>query len=80
MEHIVYLARKLHWNREDIGKLHPIQAVELYNELVYQESVDEWQKQLCIANILAAIYNTVPTKSHKVYKATDFLSSDKPSR
>ena len=80
LEHIVYLSRKLHWSKEEIGKLHPQQAVALYNEVVFQESVDEWGRQFEAANILAAIYNTIPTKSQRVYKPQDFLSSDKPIR
>ena len=81
IEAVVYLARKLHWTREEIGKLTPKQFNELLKELYYQESVDEYRKQHSIASLLAAIYNTIPRKAgHKALTARDFLSSDIPSR
>jgi len=79
-ESVVYLARKLGWTREEIGRLTPRQFNELLIELYYQESVDEWRRQHSIASILAAIYNTIPRKrGSKVYKASDFLG-DIPER
>ncbi len=80
-EAIVYLARKLHWSREEIGKLHPLQFIELYNELAYQESVDEYRRQCSVALILAAIANTIPRKrGSKTYQAKDFLKGNMPER
>lgn len=80
-EVIVYLARKLHWTRSEIGKLTPKQFKELLKELYYQESVDEYRNQYFIASLLAAIYNTIPRKSgHKSLTAKDFLSGDIPTR
>ena len=81
IEAIVYVARKLHWTREEIGKLTPKQFNELLKELYYQESVDEYRRQHSVASIMAAIYNTIPLKSgHKVLTAKDFLSGDMPTR
>lgn len=80
-EQIVYIARKLHWTKGEIGELSPNQARAILKELYYQESVDEWRRQYALANILAAIYNTIPQKAgHKPLTAKDFLSSDMPTR
>ncbi len=80
-EEIVYLARKLHWTREDIGKLHPTQFNEILQEVYYQESVDAYREQYSVASLLAAIYNTIPRKrGSKVYKANDFLRGSIPER
>lgn len=80
-EAIVYLARKLHWTREEIGELTPKQFNELLKELYYQESVEEYRRQYSTASLLAAIYNTIPRKSgHKALTAKDFLQGDMPTR
>lgn len=80
LEQVVYIARKLKWTREDIGKLNPKQAAELYNELCYQESIEDYRVQLNTAEILAAIYNTIPRKSGKVYQARDFITGVEPHK
>ena len=79
-EQVVYLARKLHWTREEIGKLSPIQFNTILKELYYQESVDEWRRMHTVANILAAIYNTIPRKNRGACKAGDFLQGGMPTR
>lgn len=80
-EAVVYLARKLHWTREQIGSLTPIQFNEILKEVYYQESVDAYREQHSVASILAAIYNTIPRKrGSKVYQASDFLKSSMPER
>ena len=80
-EAIVYLARKLHWTREQIGALTPRQFNEIIRELYYQESINEYRRQHSVASILAAIYNTIPQKAgHKPLQAKDFLSGDMPTR
>jgi len=80
-EAVVYLARKLHWTRAEIGQLTPLQFHEILKELYYQESVEEWRKQHSTASILAAIYNTIPKKrGSKVLKASDFLRGGMPER
>jgi len=80
IEHIVYLLRKTSLNLQDIGKLTPRQFNELLKELYFQEAQEEYRKAHSTASILAAIYNTIPKKSHKVYQAKDFLSGDMPAR
>ena len=79
-EAIVYMARKLHWTRAEIGQLSPAQFNAILKELYYQESVDEWRKMHTVANILAAIYNTIPRKNRGALKAGDFLSGGIPTR
>ena len=79
-EAIVYMARKLHWTRAEIGQLSPAQFNAILKELYYQESVDEWRKMHTVANILAAIYNTIPRKNRSALKAGDFLSGGIPTR
>jgi len=73
--------RKTNLTRSEIGKLSPKQFNEILSELYFQESVDEWRKMNSVANILAAIYNTIPRKKgSQPIKAKDFLSSDMPER
>ncbi len=79
-EAICYLLRKTSLTRTEIGKLKPDQLNAIIKEVSFQESIDEYRKQYGIASILAAIYNTIPRKSHKALTAKDFLSSDMPSR
>jgi len=80
-EVVVYLARKLHWTREEIGKLSPTQADGLVTELLYQESVERYNQNYQVASILAAIYNTIPRKrGSKALKASDFLAGSEPQR
>lgn len=80
-EAIVYLLRKTSLTLKDIGNLTPLQFSEIVKELYYQESVDEWQRMHAVANILAAIYNTIPRKrGSNTMKAKDFLSGSMPQR
>jgi len=80
-EQIVYLLRKTSLTREAIGKLTPGQFQEIIKEVYFQESQDEWRRQHGIASLMAAIYNTIPGKrGTKVCKASDFLSSEMPTR
>ena len=80
-ESVVYLARKLHWSREEIGRLTPSQFNAILTELYFQESVDEWRRQHSVASIMAAIYNTIPRKrGAKACKSQDFLATEMPTR
>uniref|UniRef100_A0A6H2A3N6 Uncharacterized protein n=1 Tax=viral metagenome TaxID=1070528 RepID=A0A6H2A3N6_9ZZZZ len=79
-ESVVYIARKLHWTRAEIGQLSPSQFNEILKELYYQESIDEWRKMHTVATLLAAIYNTIPRKNKGALKAGDFLSGGIPQR
>jgi len=80
IEAIVYLARKLHWSRGEIGELTPGQFNELMEEIQFQEAHEQYRQDHAVASILAAIYNTIPTKSRKTYKPRDFLSGIEPQR
>lgn len=74
---IIYIARKLHWSRKEIGALMPPQFREIVNEIQRQEAQEEYNKNYRTASILAAIYNTIPRKSRKVFSANDFLTGEK---
>ena len=80
IESVVYLARKLHWSRKEIGELTPKQFNEILKELQFQEAQERYRKDHNVASILAAIANTIPSKSHRVYKARDFMSYPEPKR
>jgi len=80
IEAIVYLARKLHWSRKEIGELTPKQFNEIMVELQFQESQERYREDHNVASILAAIANTIPSKSHRTYKAKDFLGYPEPKR
>src|SRR3990167_4440767 len=80
-EAIVYLLRKTNLTRSEIGKLTLLQLNEIFKEVSYQESLDNYREQHSVASILAAIYNTIPRKrGSKVFKAEDFLKGDMPQR
>ncbi len=80
-EAIVYLLRKTSLTRAEIGKLTPSQFAEILKELYYQESVEEYRNQFNVAEVLAAVYNTIPRRQgSKVYKASDFLTGGPPER
>ena len=81
LEMVVFIARKLGWNLESIGKLNPSQFVSLYNELVFQESVDIWERQHNLATLLSAIYNTIPrSRGSKTFETKDFYDTPRPAR
>lgn len=80
IEAIVYLARKLHWSRKEIGELTLNQFNELIKELQSQEAQEQYRQDYSIASILAAIYNTIPTKSRRTFKPKDFLGKAEPQR
>uniref|UniRef100_A0A6M3IPI8 Uncharacterized protein n=1 Tax=viral metagenome TaxID=1070528 RepID=A0A6M3IPI8_9ZZZZ len=79
-EAIIYLLRKTSLTRTEIGKLKPEQLNAVIKEVLYQEAVEEYQRQYSVASIMAAIYNTIPRKSRKVFQAKDFLKGDIPTR
>ena len=80
-EAIVYLLRKTSLTRSEIGKLKPDQFNALIKEVYFQESIEDYRNQHSVASILAAIYNTIPRKrGSKVFKASDFLSGESPTR
>ncbi len=76
IEAVVYVARKLHWTLKEIGELTPKQFNEIIAELQFQEAQEQYRQDHNVASILAAIANTVPSKSHKSYKARDFIGKE----
>lgn len=81
LEIVVYMARKFGWSLRDIGKLTPSQFVSLYNELMFQESVNKWEERQNLAILLAAIYNTIPkSRGSKTFSAKDFYDIPRPTR
>lgn len=78
-EAVVYLARKLHWSREQLGELTPAQFNEILSEIAYQESLEEYRKDLRVGAIMAVIINCTPRKGGRTYKATDFCG-EPPTR
>ena len=80
-EYLIYILRKTNLNRKEIRELTLHQFWSLYNEVYYQELVDEWRNQYSIASILAAIYNTIPRKrGSRTLKVSDFLKGEMPQR
>jgi len=80
-ESIVYLLRKTSLTLESIGRLTPAQFNTILSETYFQESQEEWRTQHSVASIMAAIYNTIPRKKGaRPIKASDFLSTEMPSR
>lgn len=72
---ILYIARKLGWSREEIGKLSPNQFNEIFSELIFQEQQDEYQKNHRVASLMATIVNCTPRKDTRRYKASDFIGN-----
>ncbi len=72
---IAYLLRKTNMTRRDIGRLKPSQFIDLLTEVHYQEAMEDYQTDARLANLLAAIANTVPRKPAKTYRASDFLGT-----
>lgn len=81
LEMVIYVARKMGWSRGEIGQLTPLQFVQTYNELVYQESQEIWRQQHNLATLLAAVYNTIPRgRGAKTLEAKDFYDASYPVR
>ena len=70
---IAYLLRKTNMTRMSIGKLKPSQFIDLLTEVHYQEAMEDYQTDARLANLLAAIANSVPRKPPKTYRVSDFL-------
>ncbi len=72
---IAYLLRKTNMTRMAIGRLKPSQFIDLLTEVHYQEAMEDYQTDARLANLLAAIANSVPRKPPKTYRASDFLGT-----
>ena len=45
-------------------------------ELQFQEAQEQYRRDHNVASILAAIANTIPSKSRRTYKAKDFIGQE----
>ena len=72
---LVYLLRKTTLTIKAIGKLKPADFIDLLTEVHYQEAMEDYQTDARLANLLAAIANTVPRKPAKTYRVSDFLGT-----
>ena len=79
VEAVVYAARKLHWNREEIGALTPAQFSEIVEELRYQEAIERYELLQILATLLSVIHNA-PISKPKIMKPSDFLKLNPPMR
>ncbi len=77
---VAYLLRKTNMTLTEIRLLEPDQFHEILGEVLYQESVVDYQNQTDLAHLIVAIANTVPRKPAKVYKVSDILKGDPPKR
>jgi len=76
---VVYAARKLHWNRKEIGALTPAQFSEIVEELYYQEAVERYELLQIFATLLSVIHNA-PISKPKIMKSQDFFKLEPPMR
>lgn len=60
-----------------IGELEANQFAEIVNELQRQEAQEEYNENYRTASLMAAIYNTVPRSSRRVFSPKDFLPDRK---
>jgi len=78
---VVFLLRKTGLTLAEIRKLKLDQFNELVKEVMFQESVKDYQTALYVANLMATIVNTIPRRSgSKTYEASDFMAAKEPHR
>ena len=77
---VVYLLRKTSLTITDIKLMRLPQIMELFDEVKFQEASDDYATATYLAHILAGIANTIPTKSGRGHKASEFLTSEPPVR
>ncbi len=77
---VSYLLRKTSMTLTEIRALGLGQFQDICQEVMFQESVDDYKTASYIANLMAAIANTVPRKHKKTYKSKDFLTAPEPRR
>ena len=80
IEGVAYLLRKTNMTLSDVRKLDLAQFRDLFEEVVYQESLDEYQRAKYVASLIASIANSVPRKHPITYKASDFINWSEPER
>lgn len=77
---VVYLLRKTSLSLTEIKLMRLPQLLELFDEVKFQEASDDYVSATYVANIMASIANTIPTKSGRGHKASEFLQSEPPTR
>jgi len=77
---VAYLLRKTGMTLTEIRSLLPAQLKELLEEVIYQEAVVDYQTASYVANLLAAIANTIPRKGGTAYTSSSFLKLQRPRR
>jgi len=76
---VVYIARKTHWQLNEIRSLMPNQLVEIYNEARFQDEVERWERNTNLAALLAAIHNCIPGR-RQTFTVKDFYDYHIPTR
>ena len=77
---VAYLLRKTSLTLTEIRELGVKQFKELFDEVAFQETTADYQTASHVANIMASIANTVPSRTRKTFKAEDFLRTRPPKR
>jgi len=78
-ETIVYVARKLHWARSEIGRMKLPQFYALVNELQYQEQAEKYERYSFYNTLLSEIHNAPITKP-KIRYPQDYYQIEEPLR
>lgn len=77
----IYLLRKTSFTWKEIHKLEYSEFWEIYNELIFQESQENWAREHDVATVLTMIANTIPRKKGaRASKLTDFFNVPYPSK
>ncbi len=71
LEMTVQIANYTHWSREEIGSLHPVQFIEVYNEIMKLKKEEE-HKKYSFYNVLLSTIHNAPILKPKILKPEDF--------
>lgn len=77
---VAYLLRKTGMPLAEIKGLDLQQFQQLLEEVIYQEEVAEYEVIHYLAQILAAIANTVPRRGGRTFTASDLINVKRPTR
>lgn len=75
----VYIARKTGWTMDYIGQIPIEKLITIYGEIIFQESVDIWERNHNFATLLATICNTIPGRQ-KTFTHKDFFDVPRPTK
>lgn len=77
----IYLLRKTSFTWDEIHKLDLSDFWGIYKELIFQENMEEYQRQINMASLKALIANAVPRKKGaSAFTYKDFYKGEKPTR